>query len=68
MVSLLLCISLVLIGIKVPKYFFRTNDPFVITYYRKRYGADSFFPCALLLANKISTSIDFSHNKFKSIY
>jgi len=59
---------LALLGIKVPTFFSRTNDSFVIPYYRKSYGANSFFPRALSLANKIYPSIDFfdsCRNKFK---
>lgn len=45
--------------IRVPSYFSRTSDYFVIPYYRKSYSADSFFPRALRLANIISTSLDY---------
>jgi hypothetical protein len=47
--------------IRVSSYFSRSKELFIIIiipYYLKKFGADSFFPRALNIANNISSSLD----------
>jgi len=46
------------LGIRVPSYFSRSKELFIIPYYLKKFGADSFFPRALNIANNLSFSLD----------
>jgi len=49
------------LGIRVPSYFSKSKELFIIPYHKNKSGADSFFSRALIIANNISTldSIDF---------
>jgi hypothetical protein len=47
------------LGIRVPSYFSRSKELFIIPYFLKKSGANSFFPRALNIANKMSFSLEF---------
>jgi hypothetical protein len=50
---------LAMIGFRVPQLYTRNLELFIIPHYRTNSGANSFFPRALRLVNKMSNQLDF---------